>query len=102
MSTNGHSIATVRTLVSVFLALMVLTAVTTGIAFVNLGAGSTVVALLIAGCKAALVVWFFMNVRFNTRLTPILIVAAILFLGILFSLTFVDYFSRGWYGVPGK
>jgi hypothetical protein len=43
-----------------------------------------------------------MNVRFNTRLTPVLIVTAILFLGILFSLTFVDYFSRGWYGVPGK
>ncbi len=102
MSTIDSHIASVRTLVSVFLALMVLTAVTTAVAFLDFGAFSTVIALLIAGLKAALVVWFFMNVRFNTRLTPVLIVAAILFLGILFSLTFVDYFSRGWYGVPGK
>ena len=102
MSTNDSHIASVRTLVSVFFALMVLTAVTTAVAFLDFGAFSTVIALLIAGVKAALVVWFFMNVRFNTRLTPVLIVAAILFLGILFSLTFVDYFSRGWYGVPGK
>jgi cytochrome c oxidase subunit 4 len=99
MSTNDSHIASVRTLVSVFLALMVLTALTTGAAYLDFGAGSTVVALLIAGSKAALVVWFFMNVRFNTRLTPVLIGGAILFLGILFSLTFIDYFSRGWYGL---
>ncbi len=98
MSSHEHSIASVRTLVSVFLALVALTGVTTAVAFVDLGAGSTAVALLIAGTKASLVVWFFMNVRFNTRLIPLVILCGLCFVVILFSLTFVDYFSRGWYG----
>jgi cytochrome c oxidase subunit 4 len=98
MSTNGHPVSSVRTLVAVFLSLMVLTALTTGIAFVNLGAGSTAVALAIAIAKASLVVWFFMNVRFNTRLIPVVIVGGLFFLLVLFVETFADYFSRGWYG----
>ncbi len=98
MSAHGHSIASVKTLVTVFLALVALTALTTAVSYVNLGAGSTAVAVLIAGTKASLVVWFFMSVRFNTRLIPLVILCGLCFLVILFSLTFVDYFSRGWYG----
>ncbi len=98
MKTNDGHVASVKTLVSVFLALIALTALTTGISYVNLGAGSTFVALAIAGTKASLVVWFFMNVRFNTKLIPLVILCGLCFLVVLFSLTFVDYASRGWYG----
>jgi cytochrome c oxidase subunit 4 len=98
MSTHDSHIASVRTLVTVFAGLLVLTGVTTGVAYANLGAGSTAVALAIAGAKASLVVWFFMNVRFNTKLIPVVIVGGLFFLLVLFVETFADYFSRGWYG----
>jgi cytochrome c oxidase subunit 4 len=98
MSTPRHDISTVRTLLTVFLALVALTGVTTGVAFVDFGAGSTFIALAIAGLKASLVVWFFMAVRFNSRLIPVVIVGGLFFLLVLFVETFADYFSRGWYG----
>ena len=98
MSTTDSHIATVKTLVAVFLALLALTGITTGVAFVDFGAGSTLIALAIAGLKASLVVWFFMAVRFNTRLIPVVIVGGLFFLLVLFAETFADYFSRGWLG----
>jgi len=98
MSTHDGSIASVKTLVSVFLALVALTALTTAVAYVDLGAASTFVALAIAGAKASLVVWFFMNVRFNTKLIPVVILGGLFFLLVLFVETFADYGSRGWFG----
>ena len=98
MSTNDSHIASVRTLVAVFASLLVLTGITTGVAYIDFGAGSTFIALAIAGLKASLVVWFFMNVRFNTKLIPVVIVGGLFFLLVLFLETFADYFSRGWYG----
>ncbi|MFI5181951.1 MAG: cytochrome C oxidase subunit IV family protein [Thermoanaerobaculia bacterium] len=98
MNTQDSHISSVKTLVSVFLALVALTVLTTGVSYIDLGAGSTFIAIAIAGTKATLVVWFFMNVRFNTRIIPLVILCGLGFLVILFSLTFVDYFSRGWFG----
>ncbi len=98
MSTNHNDIATVRTLATIFLALVALTGLTTGVAFIDFGAGSTLIALAIAGLKASLVVWFFMAVRFNSRLIPVVIVGGLFFLLVLFAETFADYFSRGWFG----
>jgi cytochrome c oxidase subunit 4 len=98
MSTDTSHISSVRTLVAVFVGLMVLTALTTAVAYVDLGAGSTAVALAIAITKASLVVWFFMNVRFNTRLIPVVILGGLFFVLVLFVETFADYGSRGWFG----
>jgi cytochrome c oxidase subunit 4 len=98
MSTNDSHVATVKTLVAVFLSLIALTALTTGVAFINFGAGSTFIALAIAGLKASLVVWFFMGVRFNSKLIPLVIVGGLFFLAVLFIETFADYASRGWFG----
>ena len=98
MSNPASHISSVRTLIGVFLSLMVLTALTTAVSFVDLGAGSTAVALAIALGKASLVVWFFMNVRFNTRLIPVVILGGLFFLLVLFVETFADYGSRGWFG----
>ncbi|MGE5345828.1 MAG: cytochrome C oxidase subunit IV family protein [Acidithiobacillales bacterium] len=98
MSEKGSHIATVKTLVSIFLSLLALTALTTGVSFIDFGAGSTFIALAIAGLKASLVVWFFMGVRFNTKLIPLVIAGGLLFLAILFVETFADYASRGWFG----
>ena len=66
-ATSVH-IVPVRVYLTVFALLLALTALTTGAAFVDLGAFNNVVALAIAACKATLVVLFFMHVRYSTRL----------------------------------
>ena len=87
---------------AVFVALMLLTAVTTAAAFHDLGPLNNIVALGIATLKAALVVLFFMHVRYGTRLTPLVITAGLFWLAILIALSLTDYLTRGWLGVPGR
>ena len=95
-------IVPVRTYLAIFAALMVLTALTTAVAFVDLRAASTFVAIAIAILKATLVVLYFMHVRYSTRLTSLAVVAGVFWLIILFVLTLSDYETRGWLGVLGK
>ena len=80
----------------IFAALMVLTATTTGIAYLDLGVFNTPVALVIAFFKATLVILFFMHVKYSTRLTWTVVIGAFLWLAIMFVLMFADYMSRGW------
>jgi cytochrome c oxidase subunit 4 len=84
----------------IFGSLLALTALTTGMAYVDLGKGNTVVALAIACCKATLVILFFMHWRWSTRLVRVVILSALLWLAILISLTTTDFFSRSWTPVP--
>jgi cytochrome c oxidase subunit IV len=85
----------VRTYVLVFLALMVLTAITVAVAFFNLGALNNVVALTIAVVKAVLVILIFMHVKYATRLTWLVVVGAFFWLAILLFITLGDYLTRG-------
>lgn len=81
----------------IFAALMVLLVVTVMAAFwIDLGNANILVALLIAMVKAALVVLFFMHVKYASRLTKIFVSAAFLWLAILFAFTFSDYLTRSW------
>ncbi|HEX3875891.1 MAG TPA: cytochrome C oxidase subunit IV family protein [Bryobacteraceae bacterium] len=92
----------VKTYITVFLALIVATVLTTAVAFVDLGAFSVVVALAIAICKMLLVALFFMHVRHSTRLTQVVLFGGILWFGILMGMTLIDFSSRNWIGVPGR
>jgi cytochrome c oxidase subunit 4 len=81
---------------AIFAALMVGTAITVAVAFVDLGPFNTVVALTIAVVKATLVVLFFMHVRYSTKLTWAVVLGSVFWLGILLALTFSDYLTRSW------
>lgn len=94
-------IVPVKTYVGIFIALLVLTALTTGVAFVDLGPFNTVAALTIAVIKMLLVILFFMHVKYSSGLTRIVIVAGFFFLAILVSLTLADEFTRHWTPNPG-
>jgi cytochrome c oxidase subunit 4 len=96
----GH-ISPKSTYYTIFGSLMVLTAVTVSIAFVNLGALNFPVALSIAILKATLVILFFMHVKYSSRLTQLICGVSFFFLVILFGLTLTDYLSRGWFVAPG-
>jgi len=85
---------------AIFVALMVLTAVTVAVAFVPLGALNFPVAIAIAITKATLVVLFFMHVKYSSRLTKMIVGMALFFLMTMFGLTLTDYLSRGWFSSP--
>jgi cytochrome c oxidase subunit 4 len=95
----GH-ISPLKVYFAVFLTLMVLTAITVAVAYVDLGEMNKVVALGIASFKATLVVLYFMHVKYSSRLTKLIVIAGFFFLAILLSLTMTDYASRGWVNPP--
>ncbi len=91
----SEHVTSVRTYLAVFVALMVLTAITVFVAFQDLGALNDVVAMAIAGLKAVLVVLFFMQVAHSSRLSKLTVVAGFLWLAILIGITLTDYLTRG-------
>ncbi len=92
----AHHITSIGVYLAVFAALAIGTLLTWYASTIDLGVLNTPIALLIAVTKATLVILFFMHVLHSTRLTWVVIVAAFLWLGVLFVLTFSDYLSRGW------
>src|SRR5271156_1390398 len=86
--------------VGVFFALLVGTALTTAVAYVDLGRWNTVVALAIAVVKMLLVILFFMHVKYNPGLTRIIIVAAFFWLGIMICFSMTDELTRSWDNNP--
>jgi cytochrome c oxidase subunit 4 len=92
---SGH-VVPVKLYLLIFLALMILTAATTGAAFIDMGMWNTPVALLIAVTKMLLVVLFFMHVKYTHGLTKTVIVAGFFFLALLVAFTLADELSRHW------
>ena len=96
---SGH-VSPLKVYIGIFLTLMVLTAITVAVAYVNLGQLNKVVAMGIASLKATLVVLYFMHVKYASRLTKLVVISGLFFLGILLSLTMADYSSREWVNPP--
>ena len=92
---SEHIVPT-RIYYSIFAILMVCTAITVAVAYLDLGPLNAVVALSIAVFKAVLVVLFFMHVKYSTRLTWAVVVGSVFWLGIMLALTMGDYLTRGW------
>jgi cytochrome c oxidase subunit IV len=93
----SEHIVPVKVYVSIFLALMIGTAVTVLAAYQNFpGALNVIVAMTIAVVKATLVVLYFMHVRYSARLIWVIVASALFWMAILFALTFSDYWTRGW------
>jgi len=96
---SGH-VSPVSLYITIFLALMVLTAVTVGAAFVDLGQFNFLVAMIIAAFKASLVVWYFMHLKYASKLTKLTVATGVFFLAILLGLLLVDYVSKGLTQMP--
>ena len=96
MTTETEHVDSVKTYAVVWIALLILTALTTGVAYIDLGPFSVVVALTIAVCKMFLVALFFMHVRHSTKLTKLVVLGGLLWLAILLSLTMADFATRSW------
>ncbi len=94
-----HHVSTSSYIV-IFVILMVLLAATVGVAYVYLGEFNIIVAMLIALVKAALVVMYFMHVKYSSKLVWLFAGAGFLWLILLFGITFSDYFTRHWIAQP--
>lgn len=89
-----HPVESIKTYVSIFGALMLLTFLTIGVAFINFGILNDIMALGIAVLKAVLVILFFMHVRHSGHLIKICAAAGVIWLAILIAITFSDYMTR--------
>jgi cytochrome c oxidase subunit 4 len=92
----SEHVVPLKTYALVFITLLILTGLTTGVAYIDLGRFNTVAALAIAVCKMLLVVLFFMHVKYMPGLTKIVVIAGFFWLAILITFTLSDEFSRGW------
>jgi cytochrome c oxidase subunit 4 len=83
-----------RTYVLVWAALIVLTAVTVGVAYLPLAPFGTMAAIAIASAKSSLVVWFFMGLKYDRPVLRWMFLVTIVSFGVFLILTFVDYLTR--------
>ena len=93
---TAHHVVPVRVYYAIFATLMALTGITVAVAYVDLGAMNAVVAIVIAGFKAMIVVLYFMHVKYSSRLIKLTVIAGLYWMVILLGLTLGDYLTRGW------
>jgi cytochrome c oxidase subunit 4 len=93
---DKHHVVPTKIYYAIFATLIVLTAVTVGVAYIDLGRLNTVAALAIACFKAMIVVLYFMHVKYSTRLIKLTVIAGLYWMGIIFALTLGDYLTRAW------
>jgi cytochrome c oxidase subunit 4 len=88
---------------------VIVLAVLLGLTFLTLGASllevpgiwHLLIGLIIAACKASLVILFFMHALYSRPVTWLVIAAGVVWMGIMVGLTVQDYFSRNMLGIPG-
>ena len=76
--------------------LLIMTAVTAWVSFIDLGVFNAVVALFIACFKASIVVLFFMHVKYSSKLTKLTVFSGLFLFLVLIGLTLSDYMTRAW------
>jgi cytochrome c oxidase subunit 4 len=106
---HEHYIVPLKNYVINAFALAFLMALTVVASYINLGPFNAAVAIGIAVTKGALIVLFFMNTWYNTRLTWIFVSLSFFWLLILFGMFLPDYFARdfqlqpdAWASVPSQ
>lgn len=104
---HEHYIVPLKNYVLNACALAALMTLTVAAAYMNLGPLNPVVAIVIAIAKAVLIVLFFMNTYYNSRLTWVFVVMSFFWLFILIGMFLPDYFARdfphqpnAWVSVP--
>jgi len=98
---DDHHIVPLSVYITIFLALMVGTALTVWVAFIDLGELNIYLALAIAVTKASLVLWYFMHVKYSSKLVQLASVMGFIWLGIFLSFTFADLNTRDWQPLEG-
>lgn len=84
------------TYLTVFLCLVALTLIMTGLSFIDLGIFNIIITLAIACTEATLTVVFMMHIKYSSRLVKMTILVGIFAFSLLICLSMTDYISRAW------
>lgn len=98
MATHSHSEerheVSYKTYILVWILLMVMTAVTVYVSYVDLGLFNIVIAMSVASVKASLVALFFMHLKFEDGITWGFALFPLSLLALLIGMTILDTFTR--------
>lgn len=92
---HGHHVASTRMLVTVFGALIFLTIFTVFSSRFDLGWFTVPLAMIIASTKAALVVGFFMALKYDNRVNALVFAVGTIFVVVFLAFTLLDTTFRG-------
>jgi len=87
---------------AIFGALILLTLLTVGQSYVDLGRLNLVAVIGIATLKASLVVLFFMHLKYDNKFNGLMFVASLFFIGVFFAYTLNDVDHRGEFDELGQ
>ena len=93
---HAHHIVGPGVYLVILFALLLGTALTVWASFIDLGFWNPIIALAIATTKAALVLLYFMHLKYSSKLTKLAITGCIFMFLTLISMTLADYISRAW------
>lgn len=103
-TTSSHHITPFSTYIKIFGGLMVLTVLTVGVSShvtgIHIGALNAAIAMAIATLKAALVMAFFMHLKYEGMLNRVIFGSAFFFLVVLYFFCVVDIFTRNFEKSP--
>jgi cytochrome c oxidase subunit 4 len=91
---HQHAPVRYRTFIVVWVLLLALTAVTVTVSRIHLGPLNIWVALSIASIKSALVIFFFMHLKYETLVFKIFLLGALVTLAVFIGLNFFDVLYR--------
>jgi cytochrome c oxidase subunit IV len=94
MSENTTHITSFKTQLNVLLVLIILTFISVGITQFEMGAFNTLAAMLVAGAKAAIVMAWFMHLKFDNKIFLIFTILVISVFLVVLYVTFIDYLYR--------
>jgi len=94
MDSSQQHLMSYKTLGLVLAALLLLTGVTVGVSYIDLGWFNVPITLAIASAKVSLVLLFFMHLKYEGRAIKISFIGTMLFLAIMIGFTFWDVAFR--------
>jgi cytochrome c oxidase subunit IV len=91
---NHQHIVPYKTYLYILLSLLVLTGLSVAVTSVELGPMAVTVALLLASTKSALVLIYFMHLKFDNKIFAIMVGLVLFVLVVVIIITFLDYLFR--------
>ena len=94
MSNNESHITSYALNFKVLLVLLVLTTITILVIKLHLGAFTVAMALTLASIKTAIVLTYFMHLKFESLILRLMVGGVFLLFAIIIVITFIDYYFR--------
>jgi len=94
MDSDQQHLMSYKTLGQVLAVLLLLTGLTVGVSYIDMGRLNVPITLAIASAKVSLVLLFFMHLKYEGRAIKISFISTVCFLAIMISFTFWDVAFR--------